>query len=170
MPMATNAPDPNASRPSALQAMLARLRGMIEEPAPAEAEEEVLPAWDPPATENAALSPPLDVPLAQPVALDPVPAEGARVETESEPEEPPPIAPVAPRLCPLCHSPRRGDDSYCSDCGIVFPEEDPIPVAQKVAAKPNVRLKGRYELKEFLSERSGVARYRGLDFAAGDPG
>src|SRR5207247_7810880 len=45
-----------------------------------------------------------------------------------------------------------------------------IPVAQKVAAKPSVRLKGRYELKEFLSERSGVARYRGLDFAAGDLG
>src|SRR5205814_5119104 len=68
------------------------------------------------------------------------------------------------------HSPRKGDDSYCFDCGFVFPEEEPIPVAQKVAAKPSVRLKGRYELKEFLSERSGVARYRGLDFVAGDPG
>ncbi len=34
---------------------------------------------------------------------------------------------------------------------------------------PNVRIKGRYEIGELLSENQGVCRYRGQDHGSGKP-
>src|SRR5438309_11852630 len=111
MRMTTNAPDPNTPRQSVLQAMLARLRGMVEEKTPAETNTEALVAGSPEhaATGGDATAPgiaawpsPPEFPLAQPVTAEPVSEQLPTNQQEAAPEESPPLAPVVPRLCPLC--------------------------------------------------------------------
>jgi serine/threonine protein phosphatase PrpC len=115
------------------------------------------------------------VPLAQPVtepadqvaepALpeeEPTAADGGMSEVAVE--SPPKIAAV-PRLCPICQAPRRDNQGFCEDCGLVFPvDAEAPPQSPRVEPVPNVRLKGRYELGQLLGQRGEVSRYRALDF------
>jgi protein phosphatase len=76
-----------------------------------------------------------------------------------------------PELCPICNATRNGTQSYCDDCGWMFPANSaraaPIkPISPKASM---VRVKDRYELGELLSERDGVSRFRGLDYGSGQP-
>src|SRR5262249_51916747 len=126
------------------------------------------------------------VPLAQPVAPGALPAEPLSVplalpvdvplaQPVTEASEEPPTA-ILPRVvlppCPCCQAPRVAGQSYCGDCGFIFPEEDPAPTPVAAAASEatpasSVRVGDRYELGEQLSERAGVSRFRGLDHGAG---
>jgi PPM family protein phosphatase len=128
----------NSSGPGPFQSMLARLRGMAEAMVSRsdEPEEEVLPSWD-------TTTPPA-VPLAEPVA-------------------PSDARPPAP--CPHCGAPRKGTQSYCDECGWIFPEGEAVPVATPAAAASG-RLLDRYEIGVLISERGGIARFHGMDHAA----
>src|SRR4051794_27558318 len=151
--MAANSPDPNAPQPGGLQAMLARLRGMNQASGASEqeGEEEVLPVWDAPALANAAPPATPNIPLAQPVVGvkpgQPV-ATAMPVEPPPAPEAPAPETPAEPQTCPICSAPRSGADSYCGDCGYLFPKDMPASKAKAAAPKLGTRIKGRYELKE----------------------
>jgi serine/threonine protein phosphatase PrpC len=159
--MSSHSPDPNTSRPGS---WLARLRGVAPEPASAAAppatpapaasapsnnsEEELLPTFDLPPTFPEAAVPP---------------------EAAPPPEAPaPPETPAAPpQLCPICESPRSGDQKWCDSCGYMFPPGG-APLAAAAggnpgASEPGTRINGRYELVTLLNERQGVARFRGLD-------
>src|SRR5258708_4518297 len=76
--------------------------------------------------------------------------------------------PVPVCYCPACQA-VRGKDSYCDNCGYLFPPEDIPRSAGAVLAPQNLgsRLRERYELTVKLSERCGVERFRGLDHNAG---
>jgi protein phosphatase len=111
----------------------------------------------------------------------PEPASPAEPTLVNEVAETAPAAPAPPQFCPSCQSPRQGDQPFCGDCGWMFGPNDPVPASSAAAALPNgvptpgprpaagTRVKGRYELLELLSERSGVSRFRGLDHGAGQP-
>ncbi len=162
-----------------------------------EGTEEVLPTWDvtpPPAPaapgeENVPVAQPVpagevspDVPLAEPVETE-KPEEAAAAEEPAvtpieEPtgEMPAPAieAPVSSILCPVCGAARRGEDSSCGDCGYYFTPEDLMPGnsvpsvdGNGNAPLPAFRLKDRFEVRERISERCGVTRYRGLDHGDG---
>jgi len=75
--------------------------------------------------------------------------------------------PVPVRYCPACQA-VRGKDSYCDNCGYLFPPEDNPRPEGAVLAPQNLgsRLRERYELTVKLSERCGVERFRGLDHNA----
>jgi protein phosphatase len=100
-----------------------------------------------------------------PVDVPPAPATNA---------PPAPVAPpieevaVPPQLCPICSAPRKGTQSYCDDCGWMFPPGGaaPAPVAGKPASNPAPasRLMDRYELGALQSERGGLSRFRGTDY------
>ena len=82
--------------------------------------------------------------------------------------------------CPICASPRHGDESYCLDCGYCFPADagaaaavsatavhSATPMAPLVPRNSTVRLKQRYELVEQIREHRGVARFRAMDYGSG---
>jgi protein phosphatase len=155
--------------------------------------EEVLPTWDvtpPPVTAESAD----DLPAAEPLPIAPaaetvetetpeeeVPAEEPVEKSESIPELPSPLqeGPTAPApiLCPVCASPRKGEELSCDDCGYYFSPADLAPrngasptEAVPVADIPAVRLKDRYEVRGPISERFGVTRFRALDHGDGSGG
>jgi serine/threonine protein phosphatase PrpC len=173
----SNSPDANKPVSGGLQAMLARLKGMVQTVTPAEAPpappesppapesvpaeaDEIMLTFDaeegtqsPPATPTE--TPPTDT---APLPLAPLPAE-----------EPP--APAATLLCPVCGSSQSRTAASCADCGYYFSPADlarsaDVPAAPKA---PAVKLQDRFELKELLSDRQGVARYHGLDYGAVPP-
>jgi protein phosphatase len=160
--MSTNSPEPKSPKPGGL---LARLRGMVQQaakPAEAPGEDDAVPTFDlPPAA-------PPPAPAAEPAAAVPPAAEPAPAE---------PAAPA--RLCPICTAPRNGLQAWCDSCGYMFPPDAaPRPAAAAPAAvvtaeavpeEPAGRLQGRYEITVLLSEREGIARFRGLDHGGGDP-
>jgi serine/threonine protein phosphatase PrpC len=124
------------------------------------------------------------VPVAEPVEAE-TPAEQPVETTESElatesfpetlPEIPPPLIDEAARpaiLCPVCSAARKGDSLSCDDCGYYFSSADlarsaAAPPAASDPPAPAARLKDRFEVREQISERSGVTRYRGLDLGDG---
>ncbi|HWG42620.1 MAG TPA: protein phosphatase 2C domain-containing protein, partial [Gemmataceae bacterium] len=149
-------------------------------PAPATPSADAVPVAEPVPVADANPT----VPLAQPVegappAQDETPTEIAPVAesvTEAIPAIPSPLVgestEPAPILCPVCTAPRKGDDTSCGDCGYYFSPADLAggAAAQPAAAAPEglvVHLKNRYEIREPISERSGVTRYRGLDHGDG---
>ncbi len=96
-------------------------------------------------------------------------AESVPAPSSLPAEEP---AAAAPILCPVCGAARRGEESSCGDCGYYFSPADLAPrgVTQEAAATaeiPAIRLKDRYEIREQISERCGVTRYRGVDHGDG---
>src|SRR5262245_54046923 len=142
--MSTNTPDPNATRPGGLQAMLARLRGMMQGQKPPEAqpaEEEIKPDFDAPpqavpvgavpVEDGPAVAVPLDddgTPLAPPADDAPVVARPfAEPAAEDVPEAAPAgaavaEAPAAPQTpCPICDTPRVAGRAWCDGCGYIFP-------------------------------------------------
>lgn len=113
--------------------------------------------------------------------LEPTVAEAMPVETEPMPSEEPPAAlreaasgaeaVALPQPCSFCGAPRVGTQSYCGDCGLIFPTVTPTK-AVAVAATPGApmaRLNGRYELGQLLTERGSVERHRGTDYGSGSP-
>jgi protein phosphatase len=90
-------------------------------------------------------------------------------------------SPGPPQLCPSCQAPRKVKLPYCLECGWMFGPNDPVPgngAAPAVAAVPpaaaihnsaGTRIRDRYEIRELLSDRSGVSRYRALDHHGGQP-
>jgi protein phosphatase len=109
-----------------------------------------------------------------------VAAEEPPIAVEQHLLEAPELAQLAPvQLCPVCSWTRRGDETFCLDCGYCFPAT--VAAAPAATAAPNsvnavanvdernsaVRLKERYELVEKVREHNGVARFRGLDHGTG---
>ncbi len=99
-----------------------------------------------------------------------------------------PAVTALPELCPICQTPRAGAQVYCSDCGWTFSENGPrlfasapgnaTPAAVVPSFTPThqarspmtpsaERLKNRYQIREVISERAGIVRYRGLDHGTG---
>jgi serine/threonine protein phosphatase PrpC len=149
-------------------------------PDPPPSADEVLPTWD---TPPAAI--PVEVPaeeagefpLATPVPVDEEPAP-ERIEPESAPVEE--VAPETPTTitCPACTAVCPLTVDYCSDCGYYFSQTDRIavlsggtPVAATAPATepeiPTRRLNDRYELRELISDRLGVQRFKAIDHAEG---
>src|SRR5579884_1404580 len=161
--------------------------------------EEVLPTWDvtppEPAEEALPVAEPIseedvssNVPLAEPVsqagkpdlqlsesALHPQ-EPGSEAEALSLPKDADRSTPVH---CPVCGAARRGEESSCGDCGYYF---SPVDLEPRHAVRsgagnssatssdlPAFRLKDRYEVRERISERCGVSRFRGLDHGSGTP-
>jgi serine/threonine protein phosphatase PrpC len=146
--------------------------------------DEILPTWDVSLPE--ATTPPVAdaVPLATPVAEPVQSTEAVPLATpvlQEVPELPSPLVdPAAPPviLCPICGASRKGDDSCCADCGYYYSEADlaqgaaPVvaaPTATSVAPAPGIRLQDRFEVREQISERQGVTRFRGIDHGSGTP-
>ncbi len=171
--MAEKASDPKAPQPGGLQAMLARLRGMVQALKATETEEpsqqELLPTWDQATTANTEPPPGLAGTMpAGDVAQGPSSEEAAHAEpgvtAEASHEGAAPVR--ALQLCPHCQSPRSDEQTYCDNCGWIFP-----PPSSQPAPSPEqeTRLKNRYELGQRFGERGGLARYRGYDHGAGGP-
>jgi protein phosphatase len=104
---------------------------------------------------------------AEEVEAQPVP----EAEVPAEVEAPVAAEPAAPpQLCPICSAPRKGKQSYCDDCGWMFPpgsEPARAPAAANPRPANGTRLKDRYELGTLLGERGTVSRFRALDHGAG---
>jgi PPM family protein phosphatase len=102
-------------------------------------------------------------------------------ETPSpQPEEPAGgtgVSPVEAVLCPVCGAARRGEELSCGDCGYYFSPADLAPRSAALSGADNgnegsselpaFRLKDRFEVREQISERCGVTRYRGMDHGDG---
>src|SRR5215211_6990028 len=107
----------------------------------------------------------LDVPVAIPVegpGGDDVPM-ALPVATPAEAE---PAAAPATFRCPACTSKGPAGQAFCGDCGYYFSPADLAAGAPGAEAAPPaapVRLKDRYELRELISDRLGVQRYRAID-------
>jgi protein phosphatase len=120
------------------------------------------------------------VPVAQPVDT-PV--------AEVPPPAAVPAAPAGPATfaCPVCTSTNPVGQAYCSDCGYNFSPADvaaatkprpaadgagagEVPAAAPPEPRPPAVVGGRYELKELVSERHGVQRFRGVDLGEGGNG
>jgi protein phosphatase len=118
----------------------------------------------------AAVEPPAPVALAAPVPEET--AAEAAPEREVEPVVAATVVEAPPQLCPICNTPRRGGQSYCDDCGWMFPPASaaaPVAVAAAGNSQPaSDRLRGRFQLGGLISERGTVSRHRGLDYGAGD--
>jgi len=104
--------------------------------------------------------------------------EAPVAETEPIVEAAPPSVEEAPtaELCPACTTQRKGTQSFCEDCGYMFPANGAVPKTKAaastlrdtpMAATPNVRLQDRYELGALTSERLGITRYQGIDHSTG---
>src|SRR5262249_25139941 len=76
------------------------------------------------------------------------------------------VAAPATFRCPACDSEGPAGQAFCGDCGYYFSPADlaaGAPGAEAAPATGAVRLKDRYELRELISDRLGVQRYRALD-------
>jgi len=134
---------------------------------------------------------PTPVPLAKPVApplAKPVPPPAKPVAVappvappvEKKPVEvsPPPASAATAQVCPGCGTKWVTGSSFCHDCGFMGNPISAAPANGNAAPTPaprpamttaGVRIKSQYELVELLHERSGVARFRGLDHGTGKP-
>jgi protein phosphatase len=78
-----------------------------------------------------------------------------------------------PQVCLSCGTPRKSGMAYCQDCGWMFPAATSVGSASSrdsdMSANSNIRLRNRYELGEFLCDRQGVRRHRGVDTKTGHP-
>jgi protein phosphatase len=103
-------------------------------------------------------------------------AEPETIPEISPPPQEEPAAP-APFSCPVCGTIRKGEELSCGDCGYYFSPDDLAPRHTSTTTGgnsslprsevPAVRLKNRFEMRERISERGGVTRYRGLDHGDG---
>jgi protein phosphatase len=169
---------PPANDPSISKAggLWARLRGAFQPPSA----NEVVPTLDnvPEATPV-----PDEVPVATPVPADPLPdavipdASSAAVpirmtDRSTEDYFVPTLEPPSVELCGCCKTPRVGDALFCFDCGMMFPEQAPSPVASAApsadASAPSGPLAHRYELAERVCARGDLERWRGWDRGQGD--
>jgi serine/threonine protein phosphatase PrpC len=183
--MSANSPETNPPRQGGLQAMLARLRGMVSSLKPPEATptpapagtDEALPALapEPAAAPPVAEPEPAAVPEAAPAVAVPVeeaeePGGNGATETAVPAEPVAPAVPVALPPCPVCGSPRNDAASYCDSCGYVFPAvAAPVAAGNAAPAEPPRLVRDRYELGPLVGERGGVSRFLGFDRGNGSP-
>lgn len=182
--------DPQPTPPATdLQAMLARLRGMAELPRLPESPppSDLIPTWDAgaemvplaqPVTAEVPIPPgqtlvpdtllpdPTTIPMALPVLAPPVISEEAVA-----PERVPPVV-LSP--CPACQAARVPGQSYCGDCGYIFPEGEPVPSSEPptlvLSRAAALLLRERYEIGERICKRDGTERFRALDHGTeGEP-
>jgi serine/threonine protein phosphatase PrpC len=71
--------------------------------------------------------------------------------------------------CPVCQAPRVGLQDSCADCGFYFSAADLAAPGTTASNRtdPAVRLQDRFELRDLIVERDGVARFRGFDHGDG---
>ena len=145
---------------------------------------------------------PADVPVAAPIALAVDPGFPVLQAMPVAPAAPPVVeaqpAAVALAPCAACGATRKAGQSYCDDCGYLFPNDGKIaaPIAAAAAASvgsaasapsslsPSVAPRGaamsqatptrvrnnRFEIGGMIAaERNGIRRHRGLDHASGKP-
>jgi protein phosphatase len=191
--MASNgSTQPPGSRPSS---MLARLRGMVQptkpeeplEPPPAEPVESAdgvanaPPVFEVPSEEEATVAtiPMNQLPFAQSLheslteSMQAPPEEIAAPGVPmAEPVEAAPVAPAAPAApanCPFCGAPRVGNNTYCGDCGLIYPPAG-APAAASATTAPSGSpgaLNNRYELGQQIGVRGSIERFRGTDRETG---
>jgi protein phosphatase len=98
-----------------------------------------------------------------PTEIEPLPAQ--LVEETPAPAVPPPV------LCRVCSTPNPNLNRECADCGYHFTADDFAATATASAApspaRPTVKLQGRYEVGQQISDKLGVVRYRGFDHGEG---
>jgi protein phosphatase len=146
------------------------------EPAPVPADWHTAPpppaGKETPAAEPSPSPPPEPVPFATPVVEEKPPAPPPKEEAAPPPAPPP----APPQPCPICGTLRKGTQSYCDDCGWMFPPGAPAAAGPQPAAadgvaapNPGTRLKERFEVGGLHSERGEVSRFRGLDHESGTP-
>jgi serine/threonine protein phosphatase PrpC len=136
---------------------------------------------------------PAEVPVAAPIALA---AEPNVPILQAMPVAPaaPPVAEPAPAAlapCAACGATRKPGQTYCDDCGYLFPNDgkiamaapsanpspavsSPLPSASRAVAMPQAtptRIRNnRFELGGMIApERNGIRRHRGFDHASGKP-
>ena len=171
----SNSSDTNNPASGGLQAMLARLKGIVQTdptpdvpPPPTEAPnaaDDSTPPPDEPAAAPEVPSPPAEAANNTPVAL--IPETPSVQILTPQPVAPPPAA--GPILCPVCGTPHAGTGANCSDCGYYFSAADLARSSADPSAPkaPAVKLQNRFEMGELLREHQGFARYRGLDHGDG---
>jgi serine/threonine protein phosphatase PrpC len=156
------AEEPHKTDPSAGDASDNDRKPAWNEPAPAEHAPPALPSAGPPPTATPVETPveglAEPIPVAQPVHDDSAP--------------PGPVVVV----CPVCMSTQRLPRTSCDDCGYYFSPADLAkangtgsgPAATPSAVEPIlIKLQGRYEMRERLTERCGIERFRGVDTGDG---
>ncbi len=129
---------------------------------------------------------PAPVAVAEPPAEPEAPVEappasnGTVAAVVEEPPAAPPVieAPPVAQSCQACGAPRQNAAAFCHDCGYLFPVGGAAAAAPGSApslrdsampATANGRLNNRYELGDFLCDRQGVQRHRGIDSTTGHP-
>ncbi len=101
-----------------------------------------------------------DMPPTSDTEIEPLPAQ-----LEEEAPAPPPPGPVVCRVCSAPNPKLRRD---CEDCGYHFSDAELLATSSApAAARPTVKLQGRYEVGQQVNDRMGVVRYRGLDHGDG---
>lgn len=93
------------------------------------------------------------------------------VASQADDKPPEPVAAVQSTVqmkCPQCQAPRAENQSYCFDCGWIFPKEEPNK-APAVPDTPAPIIKGRYELERRVDDRACGTRFHGRDLAATPP-
>ncbi len=156
----------------------------VTPPGPTAPAEEALPVAEPISEEDANSNVPLAEPIAQtgkPDLLNSGPSlhpEEPKSEAEA-PSMPRDADKSTPVLCPVCGAARRGEESSCGDCGYYFSPADLKPrhavhsgagnSSATSSDLPALRLKDRYAVRERISERCGVTRFRGLDHSSDTP-
>ncbi len=102
---------------------------------------------------------------------------------EAPPEEAPPAesaepaAPPAEKACPACAATVPGNLDYCPDCGFMFSGNEAATssgigaASSKAFTPPQTPVRDRYKFGGMVSERMGIARFRGQDFkdSSGQP-
>lgn len=84
---------------------------------------------------------------------------------EPAPEDAPAGEPSpAAAVCRQCGADRPARGSYCPDCGLIFAGETAASAQSNVSDR---LIAGRYRLVQLVSERDGVARFRGVDEGTG---
>jgi serine/threonine protein phosphatase PrpC len=173
--------DSGSSRPKG-GGLWARLFGVSqEEPSEQKDEAEASPVdWDESSAPPAELIKPA-VPVAPAVpGVPPLPAVPLAVPLAAP--VPPVVEEVEAEPCPACRTPRKGAQPFCDDCGWMFgatavkstpkPRTAAAPsntreLMADSSATPVLRIKDRYELRDLVSERAGICRYRGVDHGSG---
>jgi serine/threonine protein phosphatase PrpC len=118
---------------------------------------------------------PVAIPVEEAPAAELAPPAAEPVGPVAEAVEEAPAARPPVLVCPVCATPNPTRKAYCDDCGYYFTAAElaiEAPAAQAAPAlpvpgAPPVRIQGRYELGERLSDRLGVTRFRAVDYGDG---
>lgn len=178
--MSTHGSEPPPQPTSSLQAMLARLRGMMQtlksnDPPPhtsTASPSELLPTWD--VARPAEAQPPVATVASAEQASSNTTEAGADTPPAvqpSEPADPPAQEPAASEAapapsairCPACCAVNPAGQTYCEACGWIFP---PPGTLKPVGAEETVR--NRFHLIKVIGERGACQLFQGIDQAGAE--